>query len=64
MAHLSSVFPANDTKEIVICDRNFPSREQGLNVGPLAPEASALTSELHAFSDDKSLFIIFDLAAL
>ena len=38
--HLSSVIPANDTRESMFGHRNFPRREQGSNLGPLAPEAS------------------------
>ena len=41
MMHLSSVIPANDTRESVFGHRNFPRRERGSNLGPLAPEASA-----------------------
>ena len=48
--HLSSVIPANDTRESVFGLRNFPRRERGSNLGPLAPEASALTTELPRFS--------------
>ena len=44
--HLSSVIPENDTRGSVSGDNKFPRREQGSNLGPLAPEASALTSEL------------------
>ena len=44
--HLSSVIPANDTRESVFGLRNFPRRKWGSNLGPLAPEASALTTEL------------------
>ena len=47
--HLSRVIPANYTRESVFGLRNFPRREQGLNLGPLAPEASALTTELPHF---------------
>ena len=43
--YLSSV-PANDTRESVFGRRNFPRRERGSNLGPIAPEASALTTEL------------------
>ena len=50
--HLSSVIPANDTRESVFGLRNFPRRERGLNLGPLAPEASALTTELPRFQND------------
>ena len=46
MMHLSSVIPANGTRESMCGCRNFPCRERGLNLGPLAPEASALTTEL------------------
>ena len=38
---LSSVIPANDTRESLFRHRNFPRREWGSNLGPLAPEASA-----------------------
>ena len=48
--HLSSVIPANDTRESVFGLRNFPRRERGSNLGPLAPEASALTTELPRLS--------------
>ena len=44
--HLSSVIPANDTRESVFGLRNFPHRGRGSNRGPLASEASALTTEL------------------
>ena len=47
--HLSSVIPANNTRESVFGLRNFPRRERGSNLGPLAPEASALTTELPRF---------------
>ena len=47
--HLSSVIPANDTRESVFGLQNFPRRERGSNLGPLAPEASALTTELPRF---------------
>ena len=36
-----SVIPANDTRESLFGHRNFPRRERGSNLGPLAPEASA-----------------------
>ena len=36
--HLSSVIPANDTRESVFGDRNFSRRERESNLGPLAPE--------------------------
>ena len=39
--HLSSVIPANDTRESAFGHRKFPHHKQGLNLGPLAPEASA-----------------------
>ena len=39
--HLSSVIPANDTRESVFGHRNFSRRERESNLGPLAPEASA-----------------------
>ena len=49
-AHLlSSIIPDNDTREIVFGHRNYPPRERGLNLGPLAPEASALTTGLPRF---------------
>ena len=44
--HLSSVIPANDTRDSVSGLRNFPRREWGSNLGPLAPEASVVTTEL------------------
>ena len=47
--HLSSVIPANDTKESVFGLQNFPRRKWGSNLGPLAPEASAITTELPRF---------------
>ena len=47
--HLSSVIPANDTRESVFGLRNFPRRERESNLGPLAPEESALTTELPRF---------------
>ena len=46
---LSSVIPANETKESVFPLRNFPSREHGSNPRPLAPEASGLPLSYHAF---------------
>ena len=39
--HLSSVIPANDTRESVFRHRNFSRRKLESNLGPLAPEASA-----------------------
>ena len=39
--HLSSVIPANDTRESVFGHQNFSRRERESNLGPLAPEASA-----------------------
>ena len=39
--HLSSVIPANDTRESVFGHQNFSRREWESNLGPLAPEASA-----------------------
>ena len=33
--HLSSVIPANDTRESVFGHRNFPRRERGSKLGPL-----------------------------
>ena len=48
--HLSSVIPANDTRESVFGLQNFPSCEQGSNLGPPAPEASVLTTELPLLS--------------
>ena len=47
--HLSSVIPANNTKESVFGHRNFPRCERGSNLGPLAPEASAWPLSYHAF---------------
>ena len=44
--HLSGAIPANDTRKSVFGLRNFPLRERRSNLGPLAPEASALTTEL------------------
>ena len=41
MMHLSSVIPANDTRESMFGQRNFPRPKRGSNLGPLAPEASA-----------------------
>ena len=38
--HLSSAIPAEDTRESAFGHRNFPRREVGSNLGPLAPEAS------------------------
>ena len=35
------VIPANGTRESVFGNRNFPHRERGSSLGPLAPEASA-----------------------
>ena len=43
--HLSSVIPANDTRESIFGHRNFPRCKEGLNLEPLAQEASALTTE-------------------
>ena len=37
--HLSSVIPVNDTRESEFGHGNFPRRERGSNLGPLAPEA-------------------------
>ena len=34
MMHLSSVIPANDTRESVFGNQNFPRRERGSNLGP------------------------------
>ena len=51
--HLSSVIPANDTRESVFGHRNLPRSERGSNLGPLAPEASALTTELPRFQNSK-----------
>ena len=48
---LSSVIPANDTRESVFGLRNFPHPKLGSNLGPLAPEASALTTELQCLQD-------------
>ena len=39
--HLPSVIPANDTRESVFGHRKFPHHKQGLNLGPLEPEAIA-----------------------
>ena len=39
--HLSSVIPENGTREGVFGHRKFPHHKQGLNLGPLEPEASA-----------------------
>ena len=47
--HLSSVIPANDTRESVFGHRNFSRRERESNLGPLAPEASAKPLSYHAF---------------
>ena len=44
---LSSVIPANKTGESVFGHRNFPRRERGSNLGPLAPEASAYPLSYH-----------------
>ena len=52
--------PANDTMESVFGRRTFPRREWGSNLGPLAPEASALTTELPRLMliiDFKTLFL-------
>ena len=46
--HLSSVIPANDTRESVFGHRNSSRREQESNLGPLAPE-ECLTTELPRF---------------
>ena len=43
---LSSVIPANDTRKSVFGHQNFPRCEPGSNLGPLAPEASVVTTEL------------------
>ena len=43
------VIPANDTRESVFGLRNFPRRKRGSNLGSLAPDASALTTELPRF---------------
>ena len=50
--HLSSVIPANDTKESVFGQRNFSRHEWESNLGPLAPEASGLPLSYHASSID------------
>ena len=50
--HLSSVIPANDTRESVFGHRNFSRRERESNLGPLAPEATTL--HLHI----TSLFVV------
>ena len=34
--HLSSVIPANDTRESVFGNRNFPPRQRGSNLGTLS----------------------------
>ena len=39
--HLSSIIPANDTRESVFGHWNFPRRGRGSNLGPPAPEVSA-----------------------
>ena len=44
-----SDLPANDTRESVFGLQNFPRGERGSNLGPLAPEASVLTTELQRF---------------
>ena len=48
VVHLSSVIPANDTRESVFGHRIFSCREWGSNLGPLASEASALPLSYHA----------------
>ena len=39
--HLSSVIPANDTRESMFGHQNFPPNEQGSDLGSLAPETMA-----------------------
>ena len=46
---LYHVIPANDTKGSVSGPTKFPRRRQGSNPGPLAQEASALTTLLPRF---------------
>ena len=41
-----TVIPANDAKGSVFGPTNFPRRRRGSNLGPLAQEASALTTQL------------------
>ena len=47
------VIPANDTKRSVFGPTNFPRRRRGSNPGPLAQEASALTTRLPRFLVDR-----------
>ena len=46
---LYHVIPANDTKGSVFGPTNFPRRRRGSNLGPLAQEASALTSRRNSW---------------
>ena len=46
---LYHVISANDTKGSVFGPTNVPRRRQGSNPGPLAQEASALTTRLPRF---------------
>ena len=51
--HLSSVIPANE-RESVFGHRNFPCRERGSNLGPLAPKASAKPLSYHPFRSQQT----------
>ena len=53
---LYHVIPANDTKGSVLGPTNFPHRGRGSNPGPLAQEASALTTQLPRFRDFMIIF--------
>ena len=46
---LYHVIPENDTNGSVLRPTNFPRRQRGSNQGPLAQEASALTTQLPWF---------------
>ena len=49
-AHCFHVIPANDTKESVFGHQIFPRAPRGSNPEPLAPAASAFTTELPRLS--------------
>ena len=49
MVRYFSVIPANDADKSKFGHRNLSSPVTGMNPGPLAPEVSALTTELLRF---------------
>ena len=65
MTHCVHVTPANDMKSRVFGPPNFPRSRGGSNPGPLAPEASAMTTGLLRFYclfvRDNSLTIVRNL---